>query len=46
MDTTCCLRQFRMGVSEHVQGADPLSDVCWFINPMNTIDICTINHNY
>ena len=24
----------------------PTSDVCWFINPMNTIVILTINHSY
>ena len=24
----------------------PPSDVCWFINPMNTIVISTINHSY
>ena len=24
----------------------PLSDVCWFINPMKTIVISTINHSY
>ena len=24
----------------------PSSDVCWFINPMNTIDISPINHSY
>ena len=24
----------------------PPSDVCWFINPMNTIVISAINHSY
>ena len=29
----------------HIYKVVPPSDVCWFINPMNTIVISTINHS-
>ena len=34
-----------LGHSEVVMKFTQIHDVCWFINPMNTIVISTINHS-